>query len=141
MSRADVDAGGFQSDVNPMCAIIALGRRVSVGVDVQSIVGAGLHTSLTANAASIVKIDNAVLSSEQCRNWADFDTRGVIAMVAAHDRKKPSRLWEFSLLNVLDPRSIDSDCDFMFALTSDRASVTTDTATVVDYKTVICHGN
>jgi len=81
---ADVDAGGFETDVDAVRAVIAFGRRVIVGVHIDGVIWAGLRASFAADAAAVVEIDDAVLASEQRRNRTDLDARRVCAVIATH---------------------------------------------------------
>ena len=59
---ADVDAGGFEPNVDAVGAVVALGGGVGFGVDVEGIVRASLHTGFTADTTVFIKIHNAILS-------------------------------------------------------------------------------
>jgi len=62
-------------------------------------------------------------------------------MVAPHHGKQSSRFRELALLDVLDPRPIDANGNFMLAFASDRTCVTPDTPSVVDDKSKVWHWN
>jgi hypothetical protein len=99
---------------------------------VDRIVGACLRTSFATDAASIIEIDDAVLSREQRFDRADLDARRVGAVIASHDGEQSSRIGERSLLDVLHPRAIHADRHFVLGLTCNRARMASDTLPVVD---------
>jgi hypothetical protein len=122
-----------------MGAIVALGGRVVVGIDVKCVIRAGLHARLTANASVVVKIDNAVIPGVKSLYWANLYTRSVGAMIAAHDREYPPCIGKFSLFNLFYVGSVDTNRHIVFTFTGGGACVTTDAFSVVNYKSV-SHG-
>ena len=48
---ANDDTGWLQANFRTMGTIVALGRGMAVGVDVERVVGTGLHTRFTADTA------------------------------------------------------------------------------------------
>jgi hypothetical protein len=84
MFGADIDARGFEADVDAVRAVVAFGRRVIVRVHIDRVVGAGLRARFAADASAVVKIDNAVFACEQRRHRTDLDTRRVRAVIAPH---------------------------------------------------------
>src|SRR5712692_1592474 len=71
--RADDDASGLESHLDPVRAEVALRGRVRLGVNVERVVGAGLHAGLAADAALAVEIDDAVGTAEERKRRADFN--------------------------------------------------------------------
>jgi hypothetical protein len=69
--------------LNPMGAVIALGRSALVRIDVKSVVWTGLHAGLATDAAIIIEVDDTIFSSEECCSWTNRGTRRVLAMIAA----------------------------------------------------------
>lgn len=132
MRGADDDAGRFEAHIDAVRAVIAFSGSVRLRVDIKSVVGAGLHAGFTTDAAAVVKVDDAILSPVQCRDWTNLDAGCVVTVIAAHHRKEPSRIRELTLFDVLDPSSIDAHWDVVFRLTCNRAGMTADTAAIVD---------
>lgn len=126
------DTSRLEADVDAVSAVITFCRSVSLWIDIECVVGAGLHTSFAANAAAVVEVDHAIFAAIESCDWADFDTRGVVTVIATHHRKKPSRVRKLSLFDVLNPGSIDADRDVVFRLACDGTGVATNTAAVVD---------
>lgn len=115
---------------------IAFGRSVVVGIDVQSIVRTSLHAGLATDATPVVEIDDSIEPPIQRTCGTDFRARWVIAVVAPHHAKMARSARKFALLDVLDPGAKDTDRDLMFLFARHRAGVTTDTAVLIDDKSV-----
>jgi hypothetical protein len=58
-------------------------------------------------------------------------------MIAPHDRKQATGIWESPLFYVLDPRAVHSDRYLMFCLARHGAGVAADALSVVDYEAKI----
>jgi hypothetical protein len=71
--------------VNSVRTEIALGRSVGVGINVDGIVGTGLHAHLASNAIFVVKVNDAIVADKQGRCWAGGDTGCIGAVIAPHD--------------------------------------------------------
>ena len=65
--------------------VIAFGGGMGFGIDIKGIVGAGLHTTLATDTASLVKINDSVRAYEEGRDRTNFDARRIRAMIASHD--------------------------------------------------------
>jgi hypothetical protein len=111
-----------------------------LGIDVQRVVGTGLHAGFAADAAAIVKVDNPVVAPIQGRDRANLNAGGVVAVIAPHYRKESAGIGEFTLLNVFDPSSVDANRNVVLRLAGHRAGVAADTATVVDDETQVGQG-
>jgi hypothetical protein len=119
-----------------MRAKMAFSCRAIVGVHVNRIVGTGLHAGLTTNAAIGIEIDNSIFTLVHRRHRTDGDAGRLLAMVAARHLKHASRIRKDSLLNVLNPGSIDAYRHLVLSLASDGAGVASDALAVIDYKAV-----
>ena len=102
LRRADDHAGGFDAVLDAMRAEIALRRGHGVRIDVERVVGAGLHAALAADAAAVVEIDDAVRAIVQGDGGADLDAGSILAMIAAQNAEVAARVGELALLDVLD---------------------------------------
>ena len=98
-SGADVDARGLQTDIDAVRAVIAFRRRVVVRFHKNRVIRAGLRAGFAADTASGIEIDDAVVACKKRGDGTNFDARRVGAVVAAHHRKKPSRVGKSSLLD------------------------------------------
>ncbi len=85
MLRADIDTGRFQPEVNAVGAIIAFGGGMGFWIDIKGIVGAGLHTPLATDTASLIKINDSVWAYEEGRDRTNLHARCIRAMIASHD--------------------------------------------------------
>lgn len=101
-------------------------------VNVQRVVRTRLHTRFASNAAPVIEIDDPVSTRVQRGYRTNFNTRRVVALVAAHDREQPTRIWKLAFLDVLNPGPIYSDRHIMFRFAGHRARMASDAAAVVD---------
>jgi hypothetical protein len=115
-----------------MIAKVALLRSFRFRVDEQSVVRAGVHARLTANAVVVLEIDNAILSAKQRVRRADRHTRSVFALVASHHREVPTCVWKVASLDVLHPCTIDAKRYIVFALARNRAGMAADARITVE---------
>ncbi len=137
--RADHHAGRFQPYLDAVRAVVALGGGMRIGVDVQRVVGAGLHTRFAADAALRVEINDAIRALEQGFRGANRHAGSIVAVVTAIDQKITARVGELTLLDILHPRSIDPDGHIMFRLARHRTGMAADTFALVDHKGVPGH--
>jgi len=105
-------------------------------IDKERIVGAGLHTGLTANTAIRIKIYNAILSLVERCDGADFHTGCVRTVVTPMDCKKPSGIGEGPLFHIFHPGAKNAYRDVVFRLTGYRTSVAANAFAVVDDESV-----
>jgi hypothetical protein len=119
-----------------MRAKIALGGRVAVGVDIQSVVGTSLHAGFAADASLVVEIDDSVSAPIECACRANFRARSVIAVIAAHHAEVARCMRELAFLDVFDPGSNNANRFLMFFFARNRASVAPDTTVLIYNKTV-----
>ncbi len=119
-----------------MGAEIALGRRVVVGIDIQSVVRTSLHAALATDAASVVEINDAIGPPVESARRTNFRTRRVIAVIAPHHAEVSGSMWEFALFNMLDPSPKNAQGHLVFFFARHRAGVTSNTTVLIDDKTV-----
>jgi hypothetical protein len=134
---ANDNAGRLVAAIKPVDAVVALGRRICIGVNVKGIVGTGLHATLAADAAVIVKIHNAVSPGVKCCCGTNFNARCIRTMIAAMDRKFPSAIWENTFLNIFNMSSIYTKGNIMFRLTRNRTGMAANALTIIYDKSVI----
>ena len=84
----------------------------------------------------VVEIDNTVGTAKQRHSGTNLDARRVVAVITAQHRKVTPRVGIYTLLDVLDPSTINSHRNIVFFFTGDGASVTTDAAMLIDEKSV-----
>src|SRR5262249_12869566 len=136
---ADDHAGGLEADLDAMRAVVALGRRLCLGVDVERVVRTGLRARLAADAAISVEVHDAVGAPVESDGGADGDTGGVVAVVAAHHGEVAPRVGEGAFLDVLDPRAVDPEGNLILLLAGDGARVAADAFALIDHEAV-AHG-
>src|SRR3989442_921333 len=136
LDRADDHACRLELRLDSVRAEVALLCGVGVWIDVQRVVGAGLHARLAADAAVAVEIDDAVIASEQRSHRTDRNARRVVAMIAPEHREEAPSVGILALLDVLDPSAKCADGNFVFGLAGDRAGVAADAPAMVDDEAV-----
>src|SRR5207245_11046568 len=136
LTRSADEVGGLEVDLDPVHAVVALGRRLRLGIDVERVVGAGLHARLAADATVAVEIHDAVGPPVQRHRGADGHARRVVAVIAAHDGEVAPRIRERPLLDVLDPGAVDSERHLVLFLAGDRTGVAANALPLVDHETV-----
>src|SRR5579864_6507061 len=83
LGGADDLTGWLEPDVDAVRAEVALRSRLGDRVDIERVVGAGLHAGLAADAPAAVEVDDAVVPLEEGLCRADSDAGCIVAMVAA----------------------------------------------------------
>src|SRR5262249_60117914 len=117
-------------------AVVTLGCRVRVGIDVERVVGTGLHARLAADAAAAIEVDDAVGAAVERHRRADGNARRVVAVVAAQHGEVTPRVGERALLDVLHPGAEGAQWHPVLFLAGHRAGVTADAATADDHEAV-----
>ena len=136
LRRTDDDAGRLQTHLDPMGAVIAFRGRVGVRIDVERVVGTGLHAGFAADAAAVIEIDDAVGAAKQRAGRADFNAGGIVAMVAPQDAKVAPGMRELAFFYVFDPRPKNPDWNIVLFLAGHRARVAANAAILIDDKPV-----
>src|SRR5437588_668176 len=103
---ANDDTGWLQANFRTMGTIVALGRGLAVGINVERVIGACLHAGLTANTTLGIEIDDAVPALKESLRRANSDTRSIGAVIAAVDKKIAPRVGELAFFDIFDPRAI-----------------------------------
>ena len=109
---------------------------VIVRLHVKRVVGTGLHARFAADAALAVEVDDAVGAAKQRDRRTNFDTRRIVAMIAAQHREMTPGVGIATLFNIFDPGAIHAERDVVFFLAGHRARMTADATVVVDDETV-----
>ena len=137
MFGANHHARRLQSKFDAMCAEMAFRRRTIIGIDIDGIVGAGLHARLAADASVRVEIDNAVFALIHRGHRADGDTRRIFTVIAAGDLKNAAGVGKRALFDVLHPSAIYGEDTWFSVLHATVQSVTADTLAVIDDESVL----
>lgn len=118
---------------------MAFGCCVRLRIDVNGVVGAGLHACLAADADARIELDDSVFPLVHGAYGADMNAWRVRTVVAACDLEKPASVWESTFFCVLNPGPIYTQGNFIFRFTCSRAGVAADTFTIVNDKSEIRH--
>src|SRR5262245_5640124 len=102
----DDDTSGLDTNFYSMRAIIAIGSRMRVRINIERVVRAGLSASLAANTPVIVEIDNSIRSGIKRCDWTDFDTGSISAVVAAMHGEQATSMRINPFLDVLHPGTV-----------------------------------
>ena len=135
--RADHDTRRFEADVNPVGTEMTFRRRIRFRIDIDRIIGTGLHTGLASDTDISVELHNPVLALIHRRNRTDPDARMICAVIAPGYLKIPSNVRLASGFDTFHPCALDAERNFVLALACGRAGMTTDTGVIIDQKTVI----
>ena len=115
-----------------MSAVVALLGGIRIRVDVQGVVWASLHAGLAPDAPVSVEIHDAVVAAIQRGDRTDRYAGRILALVAAHHRKKAARIGILAFLDVLDPGAKRSKRDFVLRFASYGAGMTADALAMID---------
>jgi hypothetical protein len=115
---------------------VAFGRGIAVGIDIERVIGAGLHAAFATDTAAIVKIYDSIRTAEEGVGGTNLDAGSVVTVVTSQHAEVALGLGELASLYVFHPRSEDSDGDLVFLLARHRAGVTADTSILVNNEPV-----
>jgi hypothetical protein len=130
------DAGRFQIQLNPMGAEVALGRCMSIRIEIKRIVRTCLHARFASDTAAAIEIDYAIVAAEKSSGRAYLNTWGIITMVATHHAEMAAGLRKGPLFDVFDPGAENANWYIVLFFASNRARMTSDTAVMIDDKPV-----
>ena len=136
LDRAHHHARRLEAALHAVGAVVALGRGLGLGVDVERVVGARLHARLAADAAVPVEVHDAVGPAIERHRRADRHAGRVVAVVAAHHAEVAPGVREHALLDVLHPRAVHPQRDLVLLLAGHRAGVTADALALIDDEAV-----
>ena len=136
LCRADDDARGLQVFLHPVRTEVAFGRGVAVGIDVESVVGAGLHAALASDTTLIVKVYDSIRTAEEGVGGADLNAGSIVTVVTSHHPEVAPGVGKFSRLHILQPGAKHSHRDLMLFLASQSARVAADTSLVIDHESI-----
>ena len=103
LRRTYDDACGLQIHFDPVRAEVALGSRMRVWIQVDSVIRARLHARFAADTSVWMKIDDRVSTSVQRMGRTYLDTRRIVAVVAPHHTEMPTDIGKLALLDVFHP--------------------------------------
>jgi hypothetical protein len=115
---------------------VALGCCAFVRIDVDGIVGAGLHAGFTPDTSFGTEVDDPILALVHRSHRTDGDAGRILTMIAAGHLEHAAGIRKCSLLDVFHPRAIDGERNVVFRLAGYGAGVTTDALAVIDDESV-----
>jgi hypothetical protein len=120
-----------------MSAVMAFRGRIRLRININRIIGAGLHTGFTADANAVIKFDNAVVALVHRLSGTNTDAGRIGAVITARYLEMAAIVGKCAGFDIFNPGAIHAQWHLILALTGGRASVTTNTLTVVDDKSII----
>lgn len=132
--RANNHARRLQADIGAVGAVVALGGRFRLRVDVDGVVRAGLHARLAADADAVVELHDAVGALVHRFRGADAHAGRVGAVVAARHLEMATRVGVTAGFHVFDPGAVDAEGHFVFAFAGGGAGVAADALAIIDDK-------
>ena len=140
MFGADNNTGRFESYIQTMSTESAFRGSVRFRIEIDRVVGAGLHAGFAADANGWIELDNTVITLIHRGDGADAHTGRVDAVVTARDLKAAAHIRVRARLNIFDPSTVHPKRHLVLRLARSRTSVTPDTLALVNEKAVIlCH--
>ena len=130
----------LETEVRSVRAIVALRGGARPGVDVNGIVRAGLKAGLTADAAILIELHDAIMSLVHRGHRTDPNARWIGAVVTAGDLEVAADVRVLADFGVFDPGAVHAERNLVFAFAGRRAGVAADARPVVDDETEIGHG-
>jgi hypothetical protein len=110
---------------------------VGFGVEIDRVVGAGLHAGFASDANGRVELDDAVVTLIHGSDGADAHARRIGAVVAARHLKAAAHIGVRARLHILDPRAIHAKRHLILGLARGGTGVTADAFGLVDQKAVV----
>jgi hypothetical protein len=137
MGGADNHTGRFQAKIGAVGTIVAFGGGMGFRVHIDGVIGTGLHTSLAADTDAAIELYNSIVPLVHGGDRANTDTGRIGAVIAACHLEEAARIGELPFFYIFDPGPADPKRNFIFRLTGDTTSMTTNTGPVVDDKAKI----
>jgi hypothetical protein len=134
---ADDLARRFETLLDAVGAEVALLRAAGLLVEVEGVVGAGLHAGLAADADVLVEVDDAVRPLVEGSDRADRHAGGGGALVATQHGEVAADGREGADFGVLHPGPEVAQRDFVLGLAGDRTGVAADAAALVENESVL----
>jgi hypothetical protein len=119
-----------------MGAEVAFGGCIVVGIYVEGIVRAGLHTALAADTSLVVKIDDSIRTAVEGFGGADGYAGSRIAVVTSHHAEVAPGMRIYTFLDVLDPGAKHAHRNLVLLFTGYRTGVTANTSVLIDDESI-----
>ncbi len=129
---ADDDTGRFEPVFDSVGAEVAFLNGAEVIVEVQRIVGAGLHTRPATDAGVAIDIDNSIRAFLERIDGTDRDAGRVGTLVAPKYGKVSANIRELTELGILDRGPEVADRNVVLSFASHCAGVAADAPRLID---------
>jgi hypothetical protein len=126
----------LEADFGTVRAKMTFGSRAFIGIDVNRIVGTGLHAGFATDAPLGTEIHNAILALVHRGHRADGYARRILAVIAACDLKNPPRVGIFTFFHVFHPGAVYAQGNVIFGFAGNGAGMAADALAVVDNEAV-----
>ncbi len=140
LHRADDDTGRFESLFDSVGAEVTFLDGAEIIIEIQRIVGAGLHTCAATDAGVAIDVDNSVRAFLKRVDGTDRDAGRVGTLVAPKYGKVPAYVGELTELGVLDRCPEIADRNVVLGFAGDGAGVAADAPRVIDDEAIL-HGD
>ena len=108
MGRTDHHTGWLELQLHPVGTEVALGCRMGLGIDVDGLIGTGLHAGLAADAGISIEFYDAIGSLNHGRDWADGHAGWILTMIAAAHLEVATSVWIGTAFGDLDPGAMNA---------------------------------
>ena len=137
MFGADDHAGGFESHIQTMSTERTFGGGIGFGVEIDRVVGTGLHAGFTSDANGRIELDNTICALIHRSDRTDTHTGWVGTVIATRHLKAAAHIGVRARFNIFDPCAIHADRHLILGLACSTARMTSDAFGLVDEKAVV----
>ena len=109
---------------------------VVVGIDVEGVVGAGLHASFAPDTSRVVEVHDSIMPAVERVGRTNLDARSIVAVVTSQHAEMAAGVREFALLDIFHPRAKHAHRHLMLFFTRNGTCVTANTSVVINNKSV-----
>ena len=140
LHRADDDTGRFEPFFDSVGAEMAFLDGAKIIVEIQRIVGAGLHTCAATDAGVAIDVDNSIRAFLKRVDGTDRDAGRIGTLVAPEYGEVPAYVGELTEFGVLDRRPEVADRNVVLGCAGDGAGVAADAPRLIDDEAIL-HGD
>jgi hypothetical protein len=136
LCRTDNHAGRFDLVFYSVGTEVTFGGGVGVGIDIEGVVGAGLHASFTANTSFVVEVYDSIRTAVESAGRTNLNAGGRIAVVTSHHAEMAAGMRKFALFDVFDPGAKHPNGHLVFLFACHGTGVTANTSILIDDESV-----
>jgi hypothetical protein len=119
-----------------MSTEIAFGCGIVIGINIEGIVRAGLHTSFAANTSPVVEVYDSIRTAVESVGGTNLDAGSSVAVVTSHHAEVAAGVRKFALFDVFHPGAKDSNGHLVFLFARHGTGVTANTSILIDNESV-----